>query len=242
VLEKPRKSDIENIDLKALSERLKKSSLVIGRSSASDIRIPHRSVDRRHGEIRAGMEGKPPPIYVRGLQLSDVKVNNFVIDTETVLNDRDIVGIGEFQFLYSNSHMKQVVVHYRDGDVKMGVLQTWNIEDTGFALKPEGEYASEFMVYIPFEELKGIFFVKDFDKEIARKIKSTATYAKKTHVIVEFFDGEIIEGHTIQQYNPNSLRFFLIPESHKGKDENNVYILVEKKATKRVQVLTEARE
>ena len=174
---------------------------------------------------------------MKGLGLSDVKVNKTIIDEEVVLNDRDVIEIGTFQFMYSNSHLKQVVVHYRDGDVKHGVPLTWNIEEKGFVLRPEDESAMEPQAYISFRDLKAVFFVKDFDKEIARKMNFSRIFAEKDHVIVDFQDGEKMEGYTVKGYSPKATRFFMVPKADTGKEENNICVLVERGATRKITVL-----
>jgi hypothetical protein len=237
VLEQPDGSKVENIDLRVLSEKLKKSRLSVGSAPSSDIHIPHESVDKRHAEIRSGREGMPTPVYIRGLELSDVKVNNFVEDEEVKLQDRDIIDIGAYQFIYSNSHLKQVVVHYKDGDVRYGIPLTWNIEEEGFLLRPEGKGSAELQIYIPFRDLKSVFFVKDFDKEIARRMKFSSIYAQKDHIIIEFRDGEKIDGYTVRDYDPKASRFFMVPKVEVEKEENNICILVERRFTKKIKVL-----
>ncbi len=237
VLEKPKDSKLENIDFKSIAEKSRKSKLTIGSDPESDIPILHESVDKRHAEIRSGREGAPAPVYIKTLGLSDVKVNYFAIDDEVKLNDRDILQIGSFQFIYSNSHLKQVVVHYRDGDVKYGIPLTWNINEDGFVLRPEGEGAEDLQMYIPFRDLKGVFFVKHFDKEIAKKMKLSNIYAKKERVVIKFKDGERMEGFTVQSYDPKAPRFFVIPRAEEGKEENNICVLVERRFTKSIEVM-----
>jgi hypothetical protein len=237
VLEKPTGFEIENIQLKELSEKKQKSTLILGSHPSSDIVLDHESIDKRHARLRSGKAGAPTPVYISGLALSDVKVNKTFIDKEVVLNDRDTVEIGAFQFLYSNSHLKQVVVHYKDGDIMHGVPLTWNIEEKGFVLGPADRSAKEIQAYIPFRDLKAVFFVKDFDKEIARKMKHSRIFAEKDHVIVNFQDGEKIEGYTVKSYDPKSRRFFIVPKPESGEEENNICILVERGATKEVSVL-----
>jgi hypothetical protein len=237
VVEKPQGMDLKNIELKPLSERLKKSKLTFGSDPVSDIAIRHKSVDKRHAQVRSGREGTPAPVYISSVGMNDVNVNGSVIDAEVKLGDRDIIKIGDVQFAYSNSPLKQVVVHYKDGDVRFGIPLTWNIEEDGFLLRPEGKSATELQMYIPFKDLKGVFFVKGFDKEIAKKIDWSSIYAKKDHIIVEFLDGEELDGYTIQDYNPNTSRFFVVPRTESGKEENNICVLVERLFTRRIEVI-----
>ncbi|MBI5116621.1 VWA domain-containing protein [Candidatus Poribacteria bacterium] len=238
VVEKPQGMNLKNIELKPLSERLKKSKLIFGSEPFSDIAIPHKSVDKQHAQVRSGREGTPAPVYIRSLGMNDVNVNGAVIDEEVKLGDRDIIKIGDVQFVYSNSPLKQVVVHYKDGDVRYGIPLTWNIEEDGFLLRPEGKGATELQMYIPFKDLKAVFFVKSFDKEIAKKIDWSSIYAKKDHLIVEFLDGEELDGYTIQDYNPNASRFFVVPGTESGKEENNICVLVERLFTRKIKVVS----
>ncbi|MBI4832994.1 MAG: FHA domain-containing protein, partial [Candidatus Lindowbacteria bacterium] len=234
---KAKETSVDNVDLKELSEKLKKANLAIGRDGGCEIPISHDSVEKRHAEIRSGREGTPTPVYIKPVGLSDVKVNNFSIDEEVKLNDRDMIRIGAFEFVYSNSHLKQVVVHYKDGEVKYGVPLTWNIEEDGFLLRPEKEAAGDLQLFIPFKDLKAVFFVKHFDKEIARKMKLSSIYAKRDHIRVDFLDGERFEGYTMQDYNEQSPRFFVAPKVEPGKEENTICALVERQFAKKIEVL-----
>lgn len=236
-LESPGDSDFDNIDLEAFSTADQKSKLLIGSDEECDIYLPHSSVDKSHAQLRSGRRGTPPPMYLRYLGANDVRINDYSIDQEMTLQDRDIIEIGEYQFLYSDSQMKQVVVHYKDGDVRYGVLLSWNIEENGFLLQPEGKDAEEMGIHIFFKDLKGVFFVKHFDKEIARKIKHSKIFKAKDHLIIEFSDGEKMEGHTVGDYAPNSPRFLFVPKKVPGEEQNNVCILVERQFTTKIDVI-----
>lgn len=233
VLDKPEKSEVDSVNLRSLSEKLRKPSLLIGRGIAADIRLPHQSVSRRHASIRAGGEPKGSSFYLRRLGFSDTKVNFSKPFREVLVRDRDIIEIGAFQFLYSVSHMQQVVVHYRNGTTRRGVLQTWSVDEDTFTLRPEDEPAGAPLLHIRFKDLKGVFFVKDFDKEIARKMRSPHAYPRQNRIIVEFRDGEIIEGHTLHDYAPQAPRFFVVPTA-KDEEANTLCVLVERRFTKKV--------
>lgn len=239
VLDAPPNLKIEYIDLKQISTRAKKRKLILGNDKSADINIPHKSIEKHHALIRISRKVGVTSICLKNLGDGNIYVNNVVLNEEVRLSDRDIVQIGEFQFLYSNSTLKQVVVHYKDGDVKYGIPLSWNIEDKGFLLQPEKEAGSASM-FIPFQDLKAVFFVKHFDKEIARKMKFSNIFAKKDYVKVTFKDGEKIKGYTIKDYNPQAPRFFLVPETVSGREENNLCILVERRCTKKVVVLKKA--
>jgi len=114
---------------------------------------------------------------------------------------------------------------------------TWNIEEEGFLFRPEGRGAADLQVFIPFKDLKAVFFVKDFDKELARKIKRADIYAKKDRIAVTFRDGERIEGFTMRKFDPKAPRFLMVPKEEPDKEENNICVLVERKFTTEVTLV-----
>jgi len=236
VLEAPQNLKIEYIDLKQISTRSKKRKLILGNDKSADIKIPHKSIEKHHAQIRIGRQVGVTSLRLKSLGTGNIYVNNVPLKEEVRLLDRDIVQVGDFQLLYSNSTLKQVVVHYKDGDVKYGIPLSWNIEEKGVLLQPEKE-AGGAPMFIPFRDLKAVFFVKHFDKEIARKMKFSNIFAKKDYVKVSFKDGERIKGYTIKDYNPQAPRFFLVPETVAGKEENNICILVERRFAKKIVVL-----
>ncbi len=234
VLERPKDFELDNIDLSDLGKASKKSVLSLGRNPEADICIPHDSVEVSHAEIRPGREGKPPPVYIMPVGVSDIKVNNFLINREVLIKDRDIVDIGAFQFLYTSSLLKQVVIHYRDGRVMYGTLLTWNIEEEGFMFQPAGKYIDELAYFAVFDHLKGVFFVKDFDTEIAKRIQVSHNLAIGSSVVINFSDGETIEGNLVGDYSPTAPRFYMAPKLEKGKEESTLFILVEKEFTSNI--------
>ncbi len=240
ILDSPKGLQLENINLKKISERVRKKRLLIGNGSSADINLLHKSVEKRHAVIRVTRKLRTTSLFIKSLGLADVAVNNKNIQEETKLSDRDIIRIGEFQFLFSNSQLKQVVVHYSDGDVKYGIPLSWNIEEKGFLLQSEKDGSAP--MFVLFKDLKAVFFVKHFDKEIARKMKISSIFAQKDHLIVHFRDKENLEGYTIKEYSPEAPRFFLVPRSVADREENNICVLVERSFTDKITVLKEANK
>ena len=124
----------------------------------------------------------------------------------------------------------KVVVKFKDNTVAKGKTSDFFPNKTQFHLEEmKGE-----IVEISIEDLKAIFFVKDFegnknhqynyDDEIAgggKKIK------------VRFIDGETMVGYTLG-YSPNRQGFFLTSADLQG---NNERIFVVNSATEKVELL-----
>ena len=124
----------------------------------------------------------------------------------------------------------KVVVKFKDNTVAKGKTNDFFPNKTQFHLEEmNGE-----IVEISIEDLKAVFFVKDFkgnknhddnyNDEIAaggRKLK------------VRFFDGETVVGYTLG-YSPDRQGFYLTPADLQG---NNERIFVVKSATEKIEFL-----
>jgi hypothetical protein len=124
----------------------------------------------------------------------------------------------------------KVVVQYKDKTVKKGSTGDFSPNKDNFHLHiQDGE-----TIEIEVEELKAIFFVKDFDGDH----EYHETYAQTIpgggkKLQVKFFDGEIMIGYS-QGYTPHRPGFFLVPAD---TQTNNERIFIVKSATVAVQVL-----
>jgi pSer/pThr/pTyr-binding forkhead associated (FHA) protein len=231
--------EADDIDLERLGREMRDSSFVIGRSERADIRLPHTSVDKRHARIYGVKRGSRTKMHIKSIGISKVDVNfSRIYQSAVELGDRDVIEIGVFQFLYSVSHLQQVVVHFKDGSASHGVLQTWDMEGDSFSLLHRDKAGNETATHIDFSELKGIFFIQEYDEKIAKKIRRRAKSGQKDHIVVEFLDGERLEGHTIGRYVPETPRFLIAPLSKKKEDQNILYVLVERSFTKSVSLVT----
>jgi len=81
--------------------------------------------------------------------------------------------------------------------------------------------------------------VKDFDAEIAKRIRTSHQLTIGNRIIVEFCDGEKIEGHTVGGYKPQAPRFYVAPKTEKGRDENMLFVLIERKFTRKIAIYNE---
>jgi len=126
-----------------------------------------------------------------------------------------------------------LVVHFKDGRRAQGVCHTMNIREAGFHLEVEDDngVATGQTQRIRFADVKSVNNVKSYDGKFD-PAQSFQEYAPGgTRLVVEFQDGEVVEGATLQHYDPDSPRFYLIPLDKKS---NNINVLVEQSAVRRV--------
>ena len=124
----------------------------------------------------------------------------------------------------------KAVVKFKDGAVAKGRTSDFFPNKAKFHL----EDASGRIAEISVEDLKAVFFVKDFDGDSARK----DNYADEItgggrKIKVDFADGETVTGCTLA-YSPDRQGFFMTPADLQG---NNERIFVVKSATEKVTFL-----
>jgi hypothetical protein len=126
--------------------------------------------------------------------------------------------------------MNKVVVKYKDGSIVKGRTNNFIPNKTFFHLQPiEG---AQIQVHI--EDLKAIFFVKDFDgTKDHKKSYNDKVPGGGRRIQVKFLDGETIVGYTTG-YSPDRHGFFVVPADLKG---NNERIFVVRAATEHVELL-----
>lgn len=154
----------------------------------------------------------------------------------------------KFQKARKRQARQRLVVRYKDGTLEKGVSFAINPKEGGFHLDRVDDrgVTTDESIHVNFTDVKAVFYVKRFEG-----LKRGAAHSQDDHhhhqhrndptfegseVVVVFFDGEVIEGHTMHAYNPEERRFFLIPED---EDTNNVTILVEQSAVSGVYTPTE---
>ncbi len=108
----------------------------------------------------------------------------------------------------------KLVVRFLDGRVLKGTSQDFSPNRDSFHLTLMTRSSTNQPIKISFGDIKGVFFVKDFegnkDYKEAKGLSNQGKtfYGEKT--IVHFKDGEILYGFT-QDYAPGRLGFFLFP-------------------------------
>ncbi len=128
----------------------------------------------------------------------------------------------------------KVIVRFKDGSVKKGTAQNFSPENVLFHLLT----SSGQTLPVRMEELKAVFFVKDYlgnklHKDINKISRNNFHEGKGRMVKIIFSDDEMIVGYSTG-YSPNRQGFFMIPADQKG---NNERIFVITSATKRVELL-----
>ena len=124
----------------------------------------------------------------------------------------------------------RVVVKFKDNTVSKGKTNDFFPNKTQFHLENlNGE-----IVGISIEDLKAVFFVKDFKgNKNHQKNYNDEIAAGGRKIKVRFFDGETVVGYTLA-YSPDRQGFFMTPADLKG---NNERIFVVKSATEKVEFL-----
>jgi len=119
----------------------------------------------------------------------------------------------------------KIVVRYKDGKMIKGVTSNFNQNRPIFHIKSNDQDAAAKLIEVNIQDLKAIFFVKDFagnpDYEERKEfIEGDRPQGKK--IEVRFNDGEVIVGSTVG-YDPKRKGFFVFPVDDQC---NNVRIFV----------------
>ncbi len=134
-----------------------------------------------------------------------------------------------------------LVVYFKDGRREQGVCHAMNIRESGFHLSCEDDSgaATGKSVRVRFQDIKSVANVKSY----TGKIDKSQPYQEYTpggaELVVEFDDGEVIEGATVHAYDPDAPRFYFIP---KDRNSNYINLLVERAAVKGIHAPEEWAE
>ncbi len=122
-----------------------------------------------------------------------------------------------------------VVAHYIDGSLVKGSTLDFFPNKELFHILDDSGVTHEVHV----AALKAVFFVRQLGGTGGGERKGffgDTQPGKK--ILVEFFDGEVLFGHTLT-YNKTGLGFFMLPGD---PDANNIKVFVVHAATKRVKI------
>jgi hypothetical protein len=123
----------------------------------------------------------------------------------------------------------RIVVKFKDNTVSKGKTNNFFPNKAQFHL----EEMNGDIVEISIEDLKAVFFVKDFEgnkKHNYNYSDEIAAGGRKIKVV--FFDGETVVGYTLS-YSPDRQGFFMAPADLQG---NNERIFVVKSATEKIEL------
>ena len=124
----------------------------------------------------------------------------------------------------------KVVVGFKDKTMKKGTTRDFFPNKAQFHL----EEIDGVILEISIENVKAVFFVKDFEGNKDHKYSYDDKIAGGGRKIkVKFFDGETIEGFTLG-YSPDRQGFYVTPADLQG---NNERIFVVKSATEKIEFL-----
>ena len=131
--------------------------------------------------------------------------------------------------------MQKVIVKFTNGEEQEGSVLFFNMNKSTFSLDVQKEGERSETHTIRTDNVKAIMFLKEDSEggshlhtETIEQSVSAGTVASK--IVVEFEDGEMINGTTLK-YNPNDPGFFLIP-INPGDRSSRIYINA--KAVKRI--------
>ncbi|UCD57090.1 MAG: VWA domain-containing protein [Candidatus Hydrogenedentota bacterium] len=229
-------SKVVKVNLHSIGESLGRDSLTIGSSKEASITLPHKSVAAHHCEIYARIDRGNTRIYIEPIGRNSVIVNLQKIREPIPLSDRDIVEIGAYTFRFENPPpYKQIVVKYLDGRVLKGTPTSWDIESDEFSLLPRDALPrSNEEILVAFADLKAVYFVRDFDRQIGKKRVPPASRIRGAHMRLAFHDGEEMEGYTLENYEPSSTRFYFLPSDQLG---NTISLVVERQHLRKAEML-----
>lgn len=126
--------------------------------------------------------------------------------------------------------VNKVVASFKDGTVIKGHTSDFFPNKKDFHL----ELLSGERISIETDQLKAIFFVKDFTGDEDRKdLYNDVIPGGGRKIQVKFKDGELVTGYS-QGYSPDRFGFFIIPADAKN---NNERIFVINSATEEVTFL-----
>jgi hypothetical protein len=117
--------------------------------------------------------------------------------------------------------MNKVVAHYQDGHIIKGVTNDFLPAKDRFHLLPADAAPGSKPAEVIVNELKALFFVKDFAGNPAHKESQDFDPTKPPggrKIRVNFKDGEVMVG-TTQGYQPNRPGFFVIPADLQSNNE-----------------------
>jgi hypothetical protein len=130
----------------------------------------------------------------------------------------------------------KIIVRFADGQIIKGYTQNFSPNKPTFHLRPAEPKVSDEIIEVLVQELKAVFFVRDFSGDPNYKEQKKFDEGVKPSgrvVEVTFKDGEQIIGSTLS-YDPRRPGFFIFPGDLSW---NNLKIFVVSQATKRVRYI-----
>jgi len=129
---------------------------------------------------------------------------------------------------------QKLVIRFASGKILKGTSYNLDLNGAGFYLNPKESSREDERLFIRYADIKAVFFVRNFEglPEDAELEDAAEWYPEGSEILVEFPDGEVIEGFSLTQYREEAPRFHLIPTD---QNTNNISILVERSNTASVR-------
>lgn len=127
-----------------------------------------------------------------------------------------------------------VVVHYKDGQIRKGYTQNFAFyRDTFYLTEVDSQTQEELRsVEVPVEDLKAVFFVKDFEGNPDHRSDPEAVrHGFGDRVEITFRDSETLSGYT-RRYKESDKGFILYPAD---PETNNQIVAVIRSSTQSVK-------
>jgi tetratricopeptide (TPR) repeat protein len=126
---------------------------------------------------------------------------------------------------------RALIVHFRDGRKEQGTCPAMNIREAGFHLSCEDNNgaATGKSLRIRFADVKYVANVKSYTGKFNPAESFPEFQATGSSIVVEFRDGEVLEGRTAHPYDPDEPRFYLVPNDPRS---NNISVLIEHSSVK----------
>ena len=116
-----------------------------------------------------------------------------------------------------------VVARYVDGRVLKGRTADFSSERPTFTLVPVGDLVTAEPVEVRLDDLKAVFFVKDFDGDSEyTEWKQFVEPRLGLKVALKFADGEVMVGAKLPLNTSNG--FFLFPADH-GSNNEKIFVV-----------------
>jgi hypothetical protein len=130
----------------------------------------------------------------------------------------------------------KIIVRFADSRIVKGYTQNFSPNKPTFHLRPADPKVSDETIEVRLQELKAVFFVRDFSGDPNYQEKRNFPEGVKPSgrvVEVTFNDGEQIIGSTLG-YNPRRAGFFIFPGD---LSSNNLKIFVVSQAVRGVRYI-----
>lgn len=231
VIKDPHPRKMRDVSLRRAGGQSGRDALSVGSAAGSDVRLAHESVRDLHVRILAAPVGENTVMTLQPARGAEVKVNDKVRTERVRLNDKDLIAIGDYIFLFSSPEpQRRVVVRFLDGSVLRGTPLQWDIAQSDFQLLLDDPGGDEDTAHVDFADLKAVFFVQETMEGRALDRISADRFMPEFDIEVEFRDGEKIAGFALRDYTEHAPRFYLVPQD----DPTVVSVLIERANTKTV--------